>query len=165
MNGMRYLVRERAIAVRDGFSVTDEAGRDVLRVDGEGQQSFDLLDPSGAVVTTIRKQLMAMRENLEIVRAGAVVGTARKALVSRMHHRFVVDLAAGGALEAHGDITEKEFEIRSGDAVLARVSRAWFTVRHSYGVEVAPGQDDPLLLTVALCLDRLHRDEAARRYR
>jgi uncharacterized protein YxjI len=165
MNGMRYLIRERAIAVRDGFSVTDETGQDVLRVDGEGQQSFDLRDPSGAVVTTIRRQLMAMRENMEIVRAGAVVATVRKALVSRMHHRFIVDLAAGGELEAHGDILEKEFDIRSGDAVLAQVSRAWFKVRHSYGVAVAPDQDDPLLLTVALCLDRIHRDEIARRHR
>jgi uncharacterized protein YxjI len=49
--------------------------------------------------------------------------------------------------------------------VLARVSRAWFTVRHSYGVDVGPGEDAPLLLTVALGLDRIHRDEAGRRYR
>jgi uncharacterized protein YxjI len=162
---MRYLIRDRVLAMGDGFCVADESGRDVLRVDGESQHTFDLTDPSGAVVATMRKQLLDMRENMEIVRAGAVVATVRKALVSRMHHRFVVDLAAGGELEAHGDITEKEFELRSGDRVLARVSRAWFTVRHSYGVEVAPGQDDPLLLAVALGLDRIHRDEAARRYR
>jgi uncharacterized protein YxjI len=113
----------------------------------------------------MRKQLVAMRENVEIVRAGAVVATVRTARVSRLHHRFVVDLAAGGELGARGDITEKEFDIRSGDRVLARASRAWFPVRHSYGVEVAPGEDDPLLLTVALCLDRIHRDEAGRCYR
>jgi uncharacterized protein YxjI len=162
---MRYLIRESAIAVRDGFWVADESGREVLRVDGEGQHTFDLKDADGAVVTTIRRQLVAMRENMEIVRAGAVVATVRKALASRLHHRFVVDLAAGGELEAHGDITQKEFDIRSGPAVLARVSRGWFTVKHSYGVEVASGQDDHLLLTVALCLDRIHRDEAARRFR
>jgi uncharacterized protein YxjI len=91
------------------------------------------------------------------------VAIVRKALVSRLHHRFVVDLAAGGELEAHGDILAKEFDIRSGATVLARVSRAWSSVKHSYGVEVAPGEDDHLLLTVALCLDRIHRDEAARR--
>jgi uncharacterized protein YxjI len=91
------------------------------------------------------------------------VAIVRKALVSRLHHRFVVDLAAGGELEAHGDILAKEFDIRSGATVLARVSRAWSSVKHSYGVEVAPGEDDHLLLTVALCLDRIHRAEAARR--
>jgi uncharacterized protein YxjI len=123
MLGMRYLIRERGIAARDGFCVADESGSDILRVDGEGQQTFALRDPDGAVVTTIRRHLMAMRENTEIERAGAVVATVRKPLVSRLHHR----------------------------------------ARHSYGVKVAPGEDDHLLLTVALCLDRIHRDEAARR--
>jgi uncharacterized protein YxjI len=165
---MRYLVREKAIAVRDDFSVTDEHGNEVLQVDGQamhaGRPSVHLRDPSGAVVTTIRRQLIAMRETIEIERAGSVVATVRKALVTHFHHGFVVDLAAGGALQAHGDIAAKEFDIRSGADVLARVSRAWFQVRHSYGVEVAPGQDAPLLLTVAVSLDRIHRDEAARRY-
>jgi uncharacterized protein YxjI len=161
--GIRYLIRERAIAARDGFCVADESGRDILRVDGEGQHTFALTGPDGAAVTTIRKQLIAMRENMEIERAGAIVAIVRKALVSHMHHRFVVDLAAGGELEAHGDIPAKEFDIRSGGAVLAQVSRAWSKVKHSYGVEVASGEGDHLLLTVALCLDRIHRDEAARR--
>jgi uncharacterized protein YxjI len=160
---MRYVIRERAIAARDGFCVADESGRDVLRIDGEGQHTFALTDTGGAVVTTIRKQVMAVRENMEIERGGAVVATVRRALVSRIHHRFVVDLAAGGELEAHGDIPAREFDTRSGTTVLVRVSRAWSSVRHSYGVEVAPGEDDHLLLTVALCLDRIHRDEAARR--
>jgi uncharacterized protein YxjI len=166
---MRYLVREKGVAVGDDFWVSDENGREVFRVDWQAMRAahpaFDLMDPSGAVVTTIRKQLLAMSEMMAIERAGTVIATVRKAMVSRFHHGFVVDLADGGALEAHGDIAEKEFEIRHGPAVLARVSRAWFRVRHSYGVDVAPGQDDPLLLTVAVCLDRIHHDEAARRYR
>ncbi len=166
---MRYLVREKGVAVGDDFWVSDENGREVFRVDGQALQAihpaFDLMDPSGAVVTTIRKQLLAMSEMMAIERAGAVIATVRKAAVSHLHHGFVIDLAGGGELEAHGDIAAKEFEIRHGPAVLARVSRAWFRVRHSYGVDVAPGQDDPLLLTVAVCLDRIHHDEAARRYR
>lgn len=166
---MRYLVREKGVAVGGDFWVSDENGSELFRVSGRSMQgihpSFDLLDPSGTVVTTIRKQLMAMTEMMAIERAGAVVATVRKAMVSHFHHRFVVDLPGGGELEAHGDIAEKEFEIRHGPAVLARVSRTWCKIRHSYGVEVAPGQDDPLLLTVAVCLDRIHHDEAARRYR
>jgi uncharacterized protein YxjI len=169
MCAMRYLVREKGVGICDDFSVSDENGREVFRVDPQAMQAthpaFDLTDPSGAVVTTIRKQLLAMTEMMAIERAGTVIATVRKAVVAHIHHRFVVDLPGGGALEAHGDIAEKEFEIRHGPAVLARVSRTWFRVRHSYGVDVAPGQDDPLLLAVTVCLDRIHHDEAARRYR
>jgi uncharacterized protein YxjI len=39
----------------------------------------------------------------------------------------------------------------------ARVSRQWFRIRDTYGVEVAPGIDDAL--AVAVCTDRIHEDE------
>ncbi len=35
------------------------------------------------------------------------------------------------------------------------MSKKWFRVRDSYGVEVAPGQDAPLLLAVAVCIDQM----------
>jgi uncharacterized protein YxjI len=57
MLGMRYVIRERAIAARDVYCVADESGRDILRVDGEGQHTFALKDLDGAPVTTIRRQL------------------------------------------------------------------------------------------------------------
>ena len=43
--------------------------------------------------------------------------------------------------------------------MLARVSRSWFRARDTYGVEVADGLDDALVLSVAVCLDRIHHDE------
>jgi uncharacterized protein YxjI len=35
-------------------------------------------------------------------------------------------------------------------------------MRDTYGVDVAPGQDDALMLAVAVCLDRIHHDEEER---
>jgi uncharacterized protein YxjI len=86
-----------------------------------------------------------------------------RALISPLHHRSVIDLAGGGQLEAVGNILDKEFEIRSGHGVLARVSRSWFRTRDAYGVDVAPGQDDALVIAIAVCLDRIHQDEEERR--
>jgi uncharacterized protein YxjI len=64
-------------------------------------------------------------------------------------------------LEAVGDIIGKDFEIRDGRRVLARISRAWFRVRDTYGVDVAPGENDALMICIAVCLDRIHADEEA----
>ena len=77
----------------------------------------------------------------------------------------MVDTADGGQLEAVGNIVDKEFEIRSGGTVLAQISRSWFRMRDTYGVDVAPGQDDALILSVAVCLDRIHHDEEEHRRR
>jgi uncharacterized protein YxjI len=165
---MRYLVREKVFSIGDDFWVTDEQGADAFLVDGKAlrlRQTFELKDRSGTIVATVRKKLLALRESMEIERDGAVIATVKKALISPLHHRFVVEIPGGGEWEAVGNLVDKEFEIRSGGAVLARVSRSWFRVRDTYGVDVAPGQDDALVLSVAVCLDRIHHDEEERRSR
>jgi uncharacterized protein YxjI len=47
--------------------------------------------------------------------------------------------------------------------VLGRNSRARFRVRDTYGVDVAPGENDALMICIAMCLDRIHADEEAAR--
>ena len=165
---MRYLVREKVFSIGDDFWVTDEQGNEAFLVDGKAlrlRETFELKDRSGAIVATVRKRLLAVRDSMDIERDGAVIATVKKAVFSPLHHRSVVELPGGGELEAVGNILDKEFEIRSGGAVLAQVSRSWFRMRDTYGVDVAPGQDDALMLAVAVCLDRIHHDEEARRRR
>jgi uncharacterized protein YxjI len=52
-----------------------------------------------------------------------------------------------------GDLLDHEFTIRRGDQTVATVSKRWFSVRDTYAVEVAPGQDDLLILASVLALD------------
>jgi uncharacterized protein YxjI len=165
---MRYLVREKVFSIGDDFWVTDEQGNEAFLVDGKAlrlRETFELKDRSGAIVATIRKRLLAVRDSMDIERDGTVIATVKKAVFSPLHHRSAIELPGGGELEAVGNILDKEFEIRSGGAVLAQVSRSWFRMRDTYGVDVAPGQDDALMLAVAVCLDRIHHDEEARRRR
>jgi uncharacterized protein YxjI len=162
MSGMRYQVREKVFSIGDDFWVTDEQGNDAFLVDGKAlrlRQTFELKDRSGAVVATVRKKLVSIHDSMDIERDGAVVATVKKALFSPLHHKSVVELPGGVQLEAVGNILDKEFEIRSGGMVLAQISRSWFRIRDTYGVDVAPGQDDALILSIAVCLDRIHHDE------
>ena len=41
---------------------------------------------------------------------------------------------------------------------MAEVSKRWLRVRDAYGIEVAPGQDDALILAVAVCIDQMGHD-------
>ena len=127
--------------------------------------TFELKDGSGSVVATIHKKLISIHDSMEIERDGVVIATVKKAIISPIHHRSVIELADGGELEAVGNILDKEFEIRSGWGVLAYVSRSWFRMRDTYGVDVAPGQDDALFIAIAVCLDRIHHDEEEKRDR
>lgn len=162
MSGMRYLVREKIFAIGDDFWVTDEQGNQVYLVDGKAmrlRETFELKDSSGQVVAVIRKKLLSLHDGMNIERDGQVIATVKKALFSPLHHRSTVELAGGGQLEAVGNILDKEFEIRWNGSLLAQISRSWFRMRDTYGVDIAPGQDDALILAVAVCLDRIHHDE------
>ena len=162
---MRYAVQEKLFSVGDDFWITDEQGGKAFLVDGKVlrlRQTLEIQDPGGRVLVTVRKKLVTMHETMEIEQDGTLVGTVRKALVSPLHHRSVVDLADGSQLEAVGNVLDKEFEITAGNQVLARISRAWFRIRDTYGVDVAPGQDDVLFLAIAAALDRIHDDDEQR---
>ena len=42
------------------------------------------------------------------------------------------------------------------------MSKKWFRVRDTYGVEIADGEDDVLLLGVAVAIERLAGDDVGR---
>ena len=161
---MRYAVREKLFSIGDDFWITDEAGDNAFLVDGKVlrlRQTLEIQDPDGRVLVTVRKKLIAMHESMEIEEDGALVATVRKALISPLRHRSTVELADGSHLDVTGSILDKEFEITAGGEVLARISRAWFRIRDTYGVEVEPGQDGVLFLAIAVALDRIQHDDDA----
>ena len=55
----------------------------------------------------------------------------------------------------HGNVVDHEYEIeRDGDTV-ATISKKWFRVRESYGVEIAAGEDSALILALTVAIDAL----------
>jgi uncharacterized protein YxjI len=162
---MRYQVRERLFSIKDDFWITDENGNRVFFVNAKVlslRGTLELEDASGRKLAAIKHKLLTFTDAMEIEHDGSVIATVHKAVFSPLHHRAVIDLP-GRRLEAVGDIIDKDFEIRDGDRVAGRISRAWFRVRDTYGVEVAPGEDDVLMICIAVCLDRIHHEEEQQR--
>jgi uncharacterized protein YxjI len=95
---------------------------------------------------------------MNIERSGRKVASIKKALVSPLRDRFSIDVEDGKDMEAKGNIVDHEYKIeRDGDQV-AEVSRRWFRIRDTYGVEIAPGEDDALVLAVVICIDQMTHD-------
>jgi uncharacterized protein YxjI len=40
---------------------------------------------------------------------------------------------------------------------VAEVSKRWFRIRDTYGIEIAPGEDDALILALTVCIDQMTR--------
>ena len=158
-NADRYQMREKMLSIGDDFWIEDESGRRAFKVNGKAlrvRQTLVIEDANGAELMKIQDRPVHVRDVMEVEDAsGATVATVKKAMVSPLRERFTVEVAGGGEMTAQGNITDHEFEIESGGTKVAEVSKKWFRVRDSYGVEVAPGQNAPLLLAVAVCIDQM----------
>ena len=75
-----------------------------------------------------------------------------------LRDRFAISVEGGDDMEAKGNIVDHEYKIERGGEEVAVVSRRWFRVRDTYGIEIKPGEDDGLLLATAVCIDQMGRD-------
>ena len=151
-----YLIRERLYESGDDSDITDEHGRPVLHVDGKVLSLRDRLvlrDPSGREVAQVQRKLASMRPTYEISVGGEQLAKVRKQLFTPFVDRYVIDIPGPDDLELVGDLFDHEYTVRRGGQVVATVSKAFFTMRDTYAVDIADGQDHVLILASVLALD------------
>lgn len=150
-----YVIREKLFGFGQDSDITDEAGRPVLRVDGKAlslRERLVLRDMDGREVAEVRRKMVSMRPTYEIEIGGAEAARVRKRLFTPFVDRYTVDIPGPDDLELVGDLLEHDYTVRRGNAVAA-VSKAYFTMRDTYAVDIAPGEDELLILTAVLALD------------
>jgi uncharacterized protein YxjI len=158
----KYQMREKMFSIGDDFWIENEDGDKVYKVNGKAlriRETFVLEDRDGNELLEVQERKLRLHGTMALERDGETVATVRKALISPLRDRFEIELEAGGELKAHGHVLDHEFEVeRDGDEI-ARVSKRWFRVRDTYGIEIADGEDDVLLLGIAVAIERLAGDD------
>ena len=158
LGGTRYQMREKIFAIGDDFWIETEDGQRAFKVDGKAlriRSTFILQDPSGEELFKIQEKKLRVRDTMEIEHDGESVATIKKALITPLRDRFAIDIEGGGELGAKGNIVDHEYEIERDGDTIAEVSKRWFRVRETYGIEVAPGEDDALILAATVCIDEM----------
>jgi uncharacterized protein YxjI len=82
----------------------------------------------------------------------------KKQLFSFFKHVFTVDVPGPDDLVAEGDFWDLEFAFSRGGRAVATVSRQWFSWADTYGVDVADGEDDVLILASTIVIDMVRAD-------
>ena len=162
MRGM-YLIKERFFDIGDDYDITDEHGRKVLHVDGKVLSLRDKLvleDPSGQEVASIHRHLVSLRPTYEVRIGGQKAAEVKRKMFTPFRERFTIDVPGPDDLEMKGDLLDHEFVVERGGREVAAVSRRWFSLRGTYAVNVADGEDHLLILAGVLALElAMHRKE------
>jgi uncharacterized protein YxjI len=155
----RYQMREKLVAFGDDYYIKNEAGQNIFKVDGKVLRVRDTLkfkDMKGNVLCQIQERMLRIKDVMAIEDAkGNQVAEVKKALITPLRDRWTVKIKHGPDLDVQGNILDHEYEIKEGRRKVAQVSKKWFRVRDTYGVEIAPDQEDVLILAVTVALDQM----------
>ncbi|MES2306065.1 MAG: LURP-one-related family protein [Gemmatimonadota bacterium] len=153
---MQYLMQQKLLSWGDDFTIRDASGNDHFFVDGKAislgkQLSFQ--DMSGRELAFIKQKLLAWGPTYELYRDGALAAVVKKELFTLFHCVFTVDVPGPDDLTAEGTFTDHEYTFTRGGRIVATVSKQWFALRDTYGVEIDSSEDQVLILASTVIID------------
>jgi uncharacterized protein YxjI len=153
---MIYVMKQKLFSWGDDFVIKDETGQDRFLVDGKAfslgnQLSFQ--DLAGNELAFIRQKLLSWGPTYEISRGDQLLATVSKELFTFFKCTFTVDVPGPNDLQAEGDFMDHQYVFTRNGSAVAEVSKQWFTWSDTYGVQVAQGEDDVLILASTVVID------------
>lgn len=149
-------MKPKLFSLRETYKIANEAGEDVFLVYGKAlslRSELSFQDLSGKELAFIREKL-SWGPRYEVFRDSALYATVKKELTF-FKPSLAIQLEAGDDLDAQGDLSNHEYTIARLDKPIARISKAWFKLSDTYGVEVCDGEDPILILAVTVVIDRV----------
>ena len=157
--GVHYKIRQRLMSIGDDFWIEDDSGQRVYKVDGKAlrlRKTLILEDADGHELAKIQERVARVKDSMEVEDAdGHRVAMVKKALISPLRDRWVVKIGDGPDLDIQGNVLDHEYRFTDGRRPVATVSKQWFRVADTYGVEVAPDQDPVVVLAATIAVDAM----------
>jgi uncharacterized protein YxjI len=152
-------MHEKLVSIGDDFYIEDQNGRKAFYVDGKALRVRDTLiikDMGGNELCKIQERKLRVKDTMNIDGPGGeTLATIKKALITPLRDRWTVKIGSGPDMEVKGNIVDHEYKIEEGHTRIAEVSKKWFRVRDMYGVEIATGQNDVVILAVTVGIDMM----------
>jgi uncharacterized protein YxjI len=157
--GHSYMIRQKTFAFGDDYVVVNAQRQPCFKIDGKVRlvkESLVLRDLQGKELYKLSEKVIRVRESFDIVRGDQVVARVHNAIVDPLRERFDIEIPGGQQMTARGKIIWAEYTVTRGDKVVAQITKRFsWLARDSYGVAVGPGEDDALILAIAVVIDMM----------
>jgi uncharacterized protein YxjI len=155
-------MRQKWLSLGDDYTVADESGQDRYYIDGRAFSLGSKLafkDMGGNELAYISQKLLSWGPTFEIYRGGDLVAVIKKSLFTLFRAEFTVDVPGPDDLVAQGNFWDYEYHFTRGSQSVAQVSKAFFSLTDTYGIDVADGEDDVLILAAAVVIDQCSHEK------
>jgi uncharacterized protein YxjI len=156
---VHYRMRQRLVSIGDDFWVETGGGQRAYKVDGKAlrlRKTLIFEDPDGRQLAKIQERVARIRDSMEIEDAdGNRIAMVKKALISPLRDRWAVTTGDGRDLDVQGNVLDHEYTFTDGRTVVATVSKKWFRIADTYGVEIASDHDPVVILAATVAVDMM----------
>lgn len=158
----RFKVHQQLLSIGDDYWIENEEGQKIYKIDGKAlriRKTLILEDAEGNPLCKIQERMLRIKDTMEIEDAdGKRIALVQKALLTPFRDRWVVKIRSGPDLVVQGNLLDHEYTIKHGIKRVAEISKKWFKLSDTYGVEVDDDQDEFVILTVAIAIDMMVHD-------
>ena len=159
---MRYVLKQKFWSFGDDFTIRDSEGQDAFFVDGRAFSWGDKLsfqDMQRNELAFIRQKLLSWGPTYEIEREGRLLAVVKKKLFTLLRCRFTVDVPGPDDLEAQGSFLDHEYTFERHGQAVAQVSKKWFSLTDTYGVDINADEDPVVILASTVVIDLICHQE------
>lgn len=163
----RYTIRQKLMSIGDDFWIENQDGQRVFKVDGKAlrlRKTLIFEDMDGNKLCKIQERLLAFKDTMAVEDAdGNQMAVIKKGIIAPLGDHWSVTVRGGPDLDVQGNILDLEYSIMQRRKKVAEVSKKWFRLTDTYGVEIGEGQNDILILAIAIAIDMMSHDEDKKR--
>jgi uncharacterized protein YxjI len=151
------------ISIGDDFWIENQEGQRVFKVDGKAlrlRKTLIFEDMKGNKLAKIQERLLAIKDTMAVEDAeGNQLAVIKKGLIAPLGDHWTVKVRNGADLDVQGNILDHEYSINERRKKIAEVSKKWLSITDTYGVEIDEGQNDILILALAIAIDMMSHDD------
>ena len=159
-----FVLNQKLLSLTGDLWIEDGQGNQAFEVDGKLltlHGTHVLKDLNGQPLYEISKPLAPhLHKTFEIKKDGHVAATVQEAIFHLGGDKFKITIAGGQELTVHGNWSNRVFQVKDqAGQVVIDASRLWFSLRDGYGIQIPPGFDVPLGLSICVALERVEAQE------
>ena len=154
---MRYVLKQKLIALGDDYVVKNEQGEQVYYIDAAKFSIGDklaILDSDKNEIASIKSKFLTWSPKYLIYKNNENYATIKKKW-SFWGLKIKIDIPGPNDLIAKGKIAKREYKLLRHGKQVAKVSKGWFNMSGSFGVEINEGEDDVLIVASVVAIELL----------
>ncbi len=157
---MRFIVQQKFFSIRDGYYISDEAGRNVYFVQGKLftlRKQFTMYDNNKREVLFIKQKLLSLLGTFNVFQGENHLAKVKRRLPLLFAKRYKIISKIFGNLRIKGNMFAFNFAIvdDTGQEV-ARVSKKLLKVRDTYAIDIYDPNLEHLVLALSIIIDAVH---------